>query len=170
MEKLTLLPYELPGKIYRSPMPFSSMFDIDREIFPLYQQAGIKHVVMLPPGDEALHHTGMDLHQFYLEASLQVIVCQVEDFTAPPQGTFDAAIQKVIELAKKGESIAIHCHAGVGRTGMFAACLARELKDIGAEEAIAWVRRFIPNAIDTDYQEQFVRKYKELKANSSNLK
>lgn len=157
---LTLLPYNLPGKIYRSPMPFSQMFDPDFQVFALYQQHGIQHAVVLPPEQELLRWTGFDLLQHYRDNGIQPIPVPVEDFSAPPHGAFDDAIQQVILLAKQGETIALHCHAGVGRTGMFAACLARELWGWDGKPATAWVRQFIPNAIDTDFQVKFVEEYK----------
>ena len=90
---------------------------------------------------------------------LQVISSPVEDFSAPPHGSFDAAIQQVIRLAQQGQAIAIHCHAGIGRTGMFAACLARELWGWNSDDAIAWVRQFIPQAVESDFQVRFVEEY-----------
>lgn len=50
----------------------------------------------------------------------------------------------------------IHCSAGVGRTGLFAACLARKILDLSGVDAIKWVRRFIPMAVETSEQWQMV--------------
>lgn len=36
--------------------------------------------------------------------------------------------------------VAVHCHAGFGRTGIVVACLALILKQLTAEDAIALVR------------------------------
>ena len=159
MSKLTLLPYNLPGKIYRSPLPFSSMFDRLEEVWPAYKTAGIQTVVMLLSEQEASQHSGRDIRQLYEQNGLQVISSPVEDFSAPPHGSFDAAIQQVIRLAQQGQAIAIHCHAGIGRTGMFAACLARELWGWNSDDAIAWVRQFIPQAVESDFQVRFVEEY-----------
>ncbi len=161
MEKITLLPFDLPGKIYRSALPNSSMFDPEHEILPLYQKAGIKWVVALTPDEEALQYTGVHLHNLYRPLGMDVINNPVEDFSAPSFGAFDTAIRLVINNARRSRNIAIHCHAGVGRTGMFVACLARELWGLDAENAIAWVRQYIPKAIDTPYQELFVGEYKK---------
>ncbi|MFH1702212.1 MAG: protein-tyrosine phosphatase family protein [Nitrospirota bacterium] len=50
----------------------------------------------------------------------------------------------------------MHCSAGVGRTGLFATCLARKILDLSGVDAIKWVRRFIPMAIETNEQCQMV--------------
>jgi len=44
----------------------------------------------------------------------------------------------------------------VGRTGLFAACLARRVLGLSGEDAIRWVRRFIPEAVETSEQWQMV--------------
>ena len=156
---LTLLPYNLAGKIYRSPMPFSQMFDPDYQVFALYQQHNIRHAVMLPPEHELLRWTGFDLLKYYADNGIDPIHVPVEDFSTPPYGAFDAAILQVIQLAKQGENLVIHCHAGIGRTGMFAACLARELWGWDGARATAWIRQYIPNAVETDFQVRFVEEY-----------
>ncbi|MDI6890887.1 MAG: protein-tyrosine phosphatase family protein [Thermodesulfovibrionales bacterium] len=50
----------------------------------------------------------------------------------------------------------IHCSAGVGRTGLFAACLAKRILGLSGEDAVRWVRRFIPMAVETNEQLQMV--------------
>ena len=66
------------------------------------------------------------------------------------------AVQAAYELARDGKNIAIHCHAGVGRTGMFAACLARETLGLTGEQAISWVRERILNAVENLEQRDVV--------------
>jgi protein-tyrosine phosphatase len=77
-----------------------------------------------------------------------------------PGAAFEAAWAEaglVISAAlDRRERIAIHCAAGLGRTGLLA---ARVLVDrgLGAEEAIARVRRARPGTIETARQAAFVR-------------
>ena len=156
---LSLLPYGLPAEIYRSPMPFSRMFDLQGEVFSAYQKAGISCVVMLVSDEEAIQQSGYDLRRLYEDAGMQVIACAVEDFSTPPRGAFDEALKLVTENAGRGIKTVIHCHAGIGRTGMFAACLARLVFGMDVSEAVAWVRKVIPQAVETSEQQRFVEDF-----------
>ena len=48
----------------------------------------------------------------------------------------------------------------MGRTGMFAACLAREVLGLSGDEAIAWIRRLVPGAVETRGQEDLIKTYR----------
>ena len=51
----------------------------------------------------------------------------------------------------------VHCLAGVGRTGMFLASLAKLGMGYSSEDAVRWVREYIPGAIEIPEQEQLVK-------------
>ena len=159
MEPITELPYGLPGKIYRSPMPDSTMFDLDHRVLPAYRQAGVGVVVMLTSTTEAFHHRGSDLLETYKALGMRVIYAPTQDFSVPEQGVFEPALKETLDAARAGETIGIHCHAGVGRTGTFAACLARIVFGMDGESAIAWVRQFVPTAVENILQAQFVSEF-----------
>jgi protein-tyrosine phosphatase len=46
----------------------------------------------------------------------------IEDFGLPRMATFAHLIQKVTVLLETGDHVAVHCRAGIGRSGMVAAC------------------------------------------------
>ena len=50
----------------------------------------------------------------------------------------------------------IHCSAGIGRTGLFIAYLAKQCLSLSGHEALQWVRRYIPRAVETPEQQQLV--------------
>ena len=69
-------------------------------------------------------------------------------------------VRRVLDQLRAGRHVAIHCHAGLGRTGMFAACLAREALGLGGDEAIAWIRGLVPGAVESRGQEELIRSYR----------
>jgi protein-tyrosine phosphatase len=48
----------------------------------------------------------------------------------------EEAIKKTVKHALVGNNILIHCHAGLGRTGLFVAYLAKRVLGLSSEEAI----------------------------------
>ena len=156
MHNLIQLPFDLPGQIYRSPMPFG-LFDEGGTTIDEYDQAGINLVVMLIDEEEDLFRTGKKLDRIYRSHGMEVLRYPIEDFDTPDDiKGLSAALETVEAAARAGKNIAVHCYAGRGRTGMFLALLGRRVLGLGGEEAITWVRRFFP-AIETVDQEDLVR-------------
>ena len=158
-ELITEFPLGTPGKLYRSPTPGSRMFDPQDRVLSLYKERDISTVVVLNFEEEHLQHSGRNLLNLYRQAGLRIIYAPVPDFSTPETGDWNQALFETIEALKNGENTVIHCHAGIGRTGMFAAMLTHELLALDSQEAIAWVRTYVPYAIDTDYQKSAVEDY-----------
>lgn len=156
---LTVLPYGLPGTVYRSSLPFSPMFDPASLILDAYHVAGIDLIVMLTQPDEVLRLTGKNLKECYLSLGFDVISAPIRDFSVPARGSLDEPIRQTIQAAKEGCTIAIHCHAGLGRTGMFAACMAKVVFGMDGREAREWVREHITHAVETGEQFMFVQSF-----------
>lgn len=154
---LSEFPIGTPGKLFRSPTPGSRMFDPRDQVLELYRQNGIQTVVVLNDRAEHLRHTGRDLLERYQQAGLRVIYAPVPDFSAPQPGYWDQALEETIEALQNGENTVVHCHAGVGRTGMFTALLASALLGLDADAAVSWVRASLPQAIDTHNQKTYIR-------------
>lgn len=156
--ELTELPFARPGKIYRSAMPYSS-YDPDGELLSEFNNRDISIVIMLSYDEEGLRITGQDLRALYGNEGLDVLYFPIPDFGTPDMAEMREAVQEALDYSQSGKGMVIHCHAGLGRTGMFAACMAKGGLDYSSEEAINWVRNLIPGAVEVPEQELVIRKY-----------
>ena len=63
---LTELPFGLPGRLFRSPMPFGP-YDLHGEVYDRFREEQITVVELPAAEDECLHKTGHNLRTFYLQ-------------------------------------------------------------------------------------------------------
>ena len=124
--------------------------------YPAYKQQNISVIVMLADDDECLQKAKCNLLGLYAADGFHVIHLPISDFSVPTSKDLRVALDQTIDQARKGKHVVIHCSAGIGRTGLFAACLARAILGLPAEKAIEWVRRYIPGAVETPSQRLFV--------------
>jgi protein-tyrosine phosphatase len=71
---------------------------------------------------------------------------------------FRDVIRRVLADLSAGPGVAVHRHAGRGRTGTLAACVAREALGLSGDAAITWVRTCVPGAIESRAQEEPIRR------------
>lgn len=79
---------------------------------------------------------------------------------APTQEQLDLGVQAIAEALARGEAVAVHCGAGLGRAGTLLAAYLVSCGS-GAEEAMERVRAARPGSIETLEQEQAVREFAE---------
>jgi atypical dual specificity phosphatase len=92
------------------------------------------------------------------EAGVMVVHVPVVDMEAPTQEQLDRCIATIRRANEQNFGVAVHCGAGLGRTGVVLACYF-VTKDMNAKNAIARVRRLRPGSIETDEQAEAVDEF-----------
>lgn len=158
-QPITEIPFGLNGRAFRSPMPFSS-FDPLSLVWIAYLENKVSSVFVLTEKQEFLLRTRRDLPAFYRSEGLDAFHVPIQDFKTPEDiSNLDAALDIAEEKLNAGNNIAVHCMAGIGRTGIFYACLAKRILSMDGMSAIDWLRQYIPDALENYRQENFVVNY-----------
>lgn len=141
-------------------MPFS-IYDPQGEALLLFRQAKCDVVVLLAEQEECLERAGRNLKSLYAQEGFHVVHLPIADFSVPSREGIEKAAMQIVEHARSGQNIVIHCHAGLGRTGLFVAYLAKLILGLPNEEAIQWTRKHIPHALETDEQIEWILEIEE---------
>jgi atypical dual specificity phosphatase len=88
-------------------------------------------------------------------AGLLVFHEPMEDMQAPGPEQFERAVSAVLRATERGMGVAVHCGAGLGRTGVVLAGYFIA-KGMSASNAIAKVRKLRPGSVETDEQAEAV--------------
>ena len=111
---------------------------------------GVTAIVSLvedPPDADEVRRQGLDFHSF-----------PIPDGASPSLATSRAIVETISRLIDSGEAVAVHCTAGLGRTGTVLAIYLVH-KGMSARDAIAAVRAREPMAIENPRQEQAIFEY-----------
>jgi atypical dual specificity phosphatase len=140
---MNLRPVELPdgvsGSLWLSAMP--GRFGTWAEFHQRARASHLALIVCLTPRDEI-----DELAPAYAAAiSRGDTACEwmhlpVPNYGVPPDAKgFREAIERVAQRLRNGESVLMHCAAGMGRTGSAAACVLKAL-GLSSDEALGRIR------------------------------
>lgn len=156
--QLIELPFGLLGHVFGSPMPFGFR-DRDGNLFDQFQAESVNVVVLLADHQEVWKNTGRDLSAIYKKNGMKVIYLPIPDYGTPDIESLRMAVLDALKSAHSAKNVVVHCNAGIGRTGLFLACMAITEFNLPAEEAIQWVRRYFPNALEVPEQVQLAFRF-----------
>ncbi|XP_038668674.1 protein tyrosine phosphatase domain-containing protein 1-like isoform X2 [Scyliorhinus canicula] len=137
-------------------------------IIEQFQRHGIKTVINLQrPGEHARCGNPLEpvsgftyLPEVFMEAGNYFYNFGWKDYGVASLTTILDMV-KVMAFALQEGKLAIHCHAGLGRTGVLIACYLVFATRMSADQAILFVRAKRPNAIQTRGQLLCVREFSQ---------
>lgn len=92
------------------------------------------------------------------EAGLMSVHEPVVDMTPPTQDQLDRILKSIRRANEHNMGVAVHCTAGLGRTGVILACYFVE-QGMSARDAIARLRHLRPGSIETEEQVEAVQDF-----------
>ncbi len=147
----------LPGRLLMGPAP--GLTDLDAELHSLRQDHGVDRLVCLLEAHE-LEALGLgDLLSSAEATGISARRFPIPDGSVPESPeNMDTLVKDLLEALSAGDTVFLHCWAGLGRTGtVAAACLIA--RGTGAPEAIQAVRYSRPGAVESVGQEAFLIAY-----------
>ncbi|XP_067854806.1 protein tyrosine phosphatase domain-containing protein 1 isoform X2 [Heptranchias perlo] len=137
-------------------------------IIEQFKRHGIKTVINLQrPGEHARCGNPLEIEsgftylpEVFMEAGNYFYNFGWKDYGVASLTTILDMV-KVMAFALQEGKVAIHCHAGLGRTGVLTACYLVFATRMSADQAILFVRAKRPNAIQTRGQLLCVREFSQ---------
>lgn len=133
------LPPDVPGALWLGSMPgrFESWGDFEAQA----RRAGLAIVVCLTPRSE-LAELSPRYHAALVQgtAPFRWLNLPMPNFGVPADAAgFRRDVGEIARALERGESVMLHCAAGLGRTGSTAACVLKSL-GLPTDEALQRVR------------------------------
>ncbi|WP_444944374.1 protein tyrosine phosphatase [Microbulbifer sp. ZKSA006] len=144
------------GKLYVMPKPSSDYLEDDVRHFI---SEGVDTVVSLLEESEESELGLKSEGEILKKYGIKFIRHSIRDRGLPASVPFGALLDQLYGLLTLGSKIAVHCRAGIGRTGMVAPCLLVK-EGVASQEAIDTVSaaRGVP-VPDTQEQYDFICDY-----------
>jgi len=139
----------VPGMLAGCPMPgVSAPIDYDLDLL-----VGMGITVLITLTEE-------DLYQGELKAAgLRNIHLPIYDREAPSLNQMHMLLLRMQKLLEQGEVLAVHCLAGIGRTGTVLAAWMIKEGGLAAVEAIRRLRLINPSFVQSEVQEVFLAEF-----------
>ena len=124
-----------------------------------YKQRRVKLVVTLLDFNEIEDLGIISFSTFLMDNGFNWIHCPIRDrSTCSDQKRIRTLLEDIKEVLKSDKSVLIHCHAGLGRTGLLAATFLVSM-GLTANSAIKTIRETRPGSIETTEQERYVKEW-----------
>lgn len=142
-----------PGKHQNSLL---KKLSLKNDLSSIWDQE-INCIVSLITKDELKKLDINDFDKTITEYGFEHYSVEIQDLGIPSTnqlGTFKILTKNIIVAIKTEKKVLIHCNAGLGRSGLFAGILVKEMTNIN--HPIEYIRKFRKGAIETKEQEEFI--------------
>ncbi|MBB5206099.1 atypical dual specificity phosphatase [Inhella inkyongensis] len=132
------LPVGLPGRLWLHSMP--GRLEPWAQFEALAAQAGLSRIVCLTPWDEIDRLAPAYGRAIHAQPPWHWQHLPMQDFGLHSDAqSYADGVGQIVAALRQGESVLLHCAAGIGRTGSTAACVLKSL-GLSADAALAQVR------------------------------
>ena len=114
------VPGEFPGRLFIMPAPSAVHLRSDIQY---YRSLGIDTVISMLDIDEAKMLSLDAEAQVCAGLGMDFLNFPIPDFGVPDRGEFRSFAGDLIARLNAGNSVAVHCRAGIGRSGMLVCCV-----------------------------------------------
>lgn len=152
-----------PGVKHQHPDVFWDR-DLEKDLRRLSAEYGTTLLVTLIEEHEFETLRVPRLREQVRAHSIQQLWFPIRDMSVPPSmEEFAGLVGQIIERAREGQTIVIHCMAGLGRAGLVAACCLVAL-GFTPDEAIKEVREVRPGSLQTPQQAEYIHSFADYRA------
>ena len=99
-----------------------------------------------------LNEPEYDPQMAYEQHGIRTVELEFQDCTAPPNSVASAFLAAADSAHARGGSVAVHCHAGLGRTGTLIGLWLMRRLGFSAREAMGWLRIMRPGSVIGEQQ------------------
>lgn len=149
----------------KSKTPINFSWLIDGKICGMARPKKAAHIKWLEKNNVGLVVTltgkGNLPDYFFKNTKIERLFIPIKNLGVPTYEQVDLFIDKASKIILSGQGVAVHCAAGIGRTGTMLACWLVAKENMEPEAAIKFVRQKRPGSIETKEQEIFVGRYYE---------
>jgi len=154
--EIYLVADNLPGNLFIMPCPSGD--HLSRDI-AFYRGQGVDTVVSMLAPDEADVLGLAGEAEICSRAGIEFLSSPIKDFGLPDVVIFDSLVADIAAMLGDGRYVAVHCRAGIGRSGMVTAATLIAL-GIDADTAVRQISGVRGVSIpDTVEQGRFIMEY-----------